>query len=184
MENSMEVPQKTKNTIAIWSNNPILHHNSRQNCNSKRYMLPMFIAVLFAITKTFVVVFQSHSVVSNSLEPPGLQHTRLPCPSPSPRTIHVHWVSDVIEPSHPLSSPSPPVLNLSQHQGLLQWVTSSHQVAKVAEFQLQHQSFQWISELISFRTDWFDLLAVQQTLKSLLQCHSSKHQFFSAQLSL
>ena len=55
----------------------------------------------------------------------------------------VHWVSDTIQPSHPLSSPSPPALNLSQHQGLFQWVSPSHQVAKVLEFQLQHQSFQW-----------------------------------------
>ena len=56
---------------------------------------------------------------------------------------HVHWVSDAIQLSHPLSSPSPPAPNLSQHQGLFQWVSSSHQVAKVLEFQLQHQSFQW-----------------------------------------
>ena len=56
---------------------------------------------------------------------------------------HVHWVGDAIQPSHPLSSPSPPALNLSQHQGLFKWVSSSHQVAKVLEFQLQHQSFQW-----------------------------------------
>ena len=62
---------------------------------------------------------------------------------------HVHRVGDAIQPSHPLSSPSPPTFNLSQHQGLFQWVSSSHQVAKVLEFQLQHQSFQWI-----FRTDF------------------------------
>ena len=63
--------------------------------------------------------------------------------------INVHWVSDAIWPSNPLSSPSPPAFNLSQHQGLFQWVNSLHQVAKVLEFQLQHQSFQWI-----FRTDF------------------------------
>ena len=57
---------------------------------------------------------------------------------------HVHRVSDTIQQSHSLSSPSPPTFNLSQHQGLFQWVSSSHQVAKVLEFQLQHQSFQWI----------------------------------------
>ena len=57
---------------------------------------------------------------------------------------HDHWVSDAIQPSHPLSSPSPPTVNLSQHQGLFQWVSSSHQVAKVLEFHLQHQLFQWI----------------------------------------
>ena len=57
---------------------------------------------------------------------------------------HVHWMSDAIQPSHPLSSASPPALSLSQHQGLFQWVGSSHQVAKVLELQFQHQSFQWI----------------------------------------
>ena len=62
---------------------------------------------------------------------------------------HVHWVSDAIQPSHPLSSPSPPAFNLSQHQGLFQWINSTHEMAKVLEFQLQHQSFQWI-----FRTDF------------------------------
>ena len=62
---------------------------------------------------------------------------------------HVHWVDGAIWPSYPLSPPSPPALNLSQHQGLFQWVDSLHQVTKVLELQLQHQSFQWIS-----RTDF------------------------------
>ena len=62
---------------------------------------------------------------------------------------HVHRVGDAIQPSHPLLSPSPPAFNLSQHQDLFQWASSLHQVAKVLEFQLQHQSFQWI-----FRTDF------------------------------
>ena len=62
---------------------------------------------------------------------------------------HNHWVGDAVQPSHPLSSPSPPAFNLSQHQGFFQWVRSSHQVARVLEFHLQHQSFQWI-----FRTDF------------------------------
>ena len=91
---------------------------------------------------------------------------------------HVHWVSDAIQPSHSLSPPSPPAFNLYQHQGLFQWVSSSHQVTKVLELQLQHQSFQWIlneySGLISFRIDWLDLLAIQGTLKSFLQHDSSK----------
>ena len=121
-------------------------------------------------------------MVSDPLWPHGLQHTRLPCPSLSPEfaQMHVHWVDDAIQPSHPLSPFSPPALNLSQHQDLFQWVGSSHQVAKVLE--LQHQSFQWIFNnqwiLISFRIDWFVLLAVQGTLKSspgpqfkvILQC--------------
>ena len=62
---------------------------------------------------------------------------------------HVHWVSDAAEPSHPLSAPSPPTFNLSQYQSLFQCVGPSHQVAKILELQLQHQSFQWI-----FRTDF------------------------------
>ena len=66
---------------------------------------------------------------------------------------HVHWVGGAIQPSHPLSSPSPPAFNLSQHQGLFKWVSSLHQVAKVLEFQLQHQSFQWI-----FRTNFLEHL--------------------------
>ena len=79
---------------------------------------------------------------------------------------HVHWISDAIQRSHPLLSPSNPALNLSQHQGLFQWVCSVHQVAKVQELQLLHQSFQRV--FLSFRIDWFDLLAVQGTLKNLL----------------
>ena len=77
---------------------------------------------------------------------PGLPvHYQLP----ESTQIHVHRVGNATKPSHPLSSPSPPALNLSQHQGLFRWISSSHQVAKVLEFQLQHQSFQWI-----FRTDF------------------------------
>ena len=108
----------------------------------------------------------------NSLWPHGLQHARPPYASPNPRAYSnsVHWVGDAIQPSHPLSSPSP-AFNLSQDQGLFKLVISSHQVAKVLEFQLQHQSFQWTPRTprISFRIDWLDLLAVQGTLKSLLQ---------------
>ena len=120
------------------------------------------------------------SVMFDSLRPLGLQHDRLPCPSPVLEftQTHVHWVGDAIQSSHPLFSPSPIALNLSQHQGLFKWVSSLHQVAKVLEFQLQHQSFQWIFRLISFRMDWLDLLAVQGTLKSLLQHHSSKASIF------
>ena len=102
---------------------------------------------------------------------------------------HAHQVSDAIQPSHPLSSPSPPAPNPSHHQGLFHWVNSSHEVAKLLEFQLQHQSFNEHPGLISFRMDWLDLLAVQGTLKTLLQHHSSKASilqrsaFFTIQLS-
>ena len=98
---------------------------------------------------------------------------------PEPTKTHVHWVGNAIQPSHPLSSPSPPALNLSQQQGLFKWVSSLHQVAKVLEFQLQQQSFQWTP-----RTDpgWISLQS-----KGLSRVFSNttvqKHQFFGARLS-
>ena len=95
----------------------------------------------------------SQSVMSDSLQLHGLQHARLRVLDYLPEfaQIHVHWVGDGILSSHPLPSPFPPDFNLSQHQGLFQWVGSSHQVAKVLELQLQlhHQSFQW-----TFRVDF------------------------------
>ena len=94
-----------------------------------------------------------------------------------PAQTHVHRVGDAIQPPHPLSSPSPPAFNLSQYQGLFQGVSSSHQVAKVLEFQFQHQSFQSI-----LRTDFLEDGLVGpscKTLKSLLQ-HSA---FFIVHLS-
>ena len=103
---------------------------------------------------------------------------------------HVHWVGDAIQPSHPLLSPSPPPFNLSQHQGLFQWVISSHQVVKFWSFSFSICPSNEYSGLISFRMDWLDLLAVQGTLKSLRQHHSSKvpilwcSAFIMVQLSL
>ena len=79
---------------------------------------------------------------------------------------YVHWVSDAIQPSNPLSHPSPLALNLFQHQSLFQGISSSHQVAKVLECQLQHQFFQWLFRVrYPLRLTWFHLLAVQGTLK-------------------
>ena len=99
---------------------------------------------------------------------PGLPvHHQLPGFSQT----HVHRVGDAIQPSHLLLSTSPPTFNLFQHQGLFQWVSSLHQVAKVLELQLPSNEY---SGLLSLRMDWLDLLAVQRTLKSLLQHHSSK----------
>ena len=101
----------------------------------------------------------------------------------------IHRVSDAIQPSHCLSSPSPPAFNLSQHQGLFKWVSSSHQLAKYLSFSFSISPSNEYSGLISFRMDWLDLLAVQGTLKSLLQHYSSKASilwqsaFFLVQLS-
>ena len=87
---------------------------------------------------------------------------------------HVHQVSDAIHPSHPLSSPSPPAPNPSQHQSIFQWVNTSHEVAKYWSFSFSFSPSNEHPGLISFRMDWLNLLAVQGTLKSLLQHHSSK----------
>ena len=87
---------------------------------------------------------------------------------------HVHRVSDTIQPSHPQSSPSPPDPSPSQHQSLFQWARSSHEVAKYWNFSFSIIPSKEIPGLISFRMDWLDLLAVQGTLKSLFQHHSSK----------
>ena len=141
----------------------------------------------FSSTASLSSVTQSCLILHNPMDcsTPGIPvHQQL---SEFAQT-HVHRVSDSIQPSHPLSSPSPHTSNLSQHQGLFQWVSSSHQVAKILEFQLQHQAFQWIFRTDFLRMDWLDLLAVQGTLKSL-QHHSSKGSilwcsaFFIVQLS-
>ena len=88
---------------------------------------------------------------------------------------HVHSVDDTIQPSHPRLPPSPPALNLSQHQGLFKLVSSLHQVAKVLEFfSFRISPSNEYSRLISFRIDWFDLFAVQGTLNSFHQHHSLK----------
>ena len=132
----------------------------------------------------------SHSVVSDSLWPHKLQHGRPPCPSPTPRVYPnpcplSPW-SDLTISSSVIPISSCP--QFSQHQGLFKWVSSSHQVAKILEFPLQHPSNEH-QGLIFFRMDWLELLAVQETLKSLFQHHSSKASilqcsaFFIVQLS-
>ena len=87
---------------------------------------------------------------------------------------HVRWVGDDVQPSHPLSSPSPPAFNLSQHQGLFQWVSLPIRCPKYWSYSFSISPSSEYSGLISFSIDWFDLLAVQGTLKSLLQHSSSK----------
>ena len=109
--------------------------------------------------------------MSDSLWPRGLQHARLPCPAPSLGVVqtHVHWVSEAIQPSHPLSSPSPPTFNLSSHQSF--FLTSQPKYWSCT-FSISPSNEYF--GLISFRIDWFDFLAVQGTLNSLLQHHNSE----------
>ena len=120
-----------------------------QRCVSFRYTAKWFSCVCVCVcvcVYTSVSQF-SHSVVSDSLQPHGLQHARPPCPSPTPRVYSnscplSRWCH-AMQPSHPLLSPSPPVFNPSQHQGLFKWVRSASG-GQLLEFQLPHQSFQWI----------------------------------------
>ena len=149
------------------------------------------ICLLFNLYCLLLSLLFSCQVMSDSLQPQGLQHTSLPVPYHLPEfsQVHVHWIGDAIQPSHPLPPSFPfPSFNLSHHWHLLLWVSSLHQVAKVLKLQLQHQSFQCVFRLISLRIYWFDHLAVQGTLKSLLQHHNSKASvqcsaFFTVQFS-
>ena len=106
--------------------------------------------------------------MSDSLWPHELQHARFPCPSPTPEftQTHVHWVGDAIQPSHPLLSPSPPTFNFSQHQGLSNESVLCIRWPKYWSFSFSINPSNEYSGLISFRMDWLDLFAVQETLKS------------------
>ena len=123
--------------------------------------------------------------MSDSLGPHELQHARPPCPSPT----HVHRVGDTIQPSHPLSSPSPPAPNSFQYQNLFNESTLCMRWPKYWSFSFSISPSNEHPGLISFKMYWLDLLAVQGTLKSLLQHHSSKASilrrsaFFTVQLS-
>ena len=123
----------------------------------------------------------SHSVVSDSLWPHELQHARPPCPFTK---THVHWVGDAIQPSHPLLSLSPPALNLSQHQGLFKWVSSSHQAAK----ELVSASTSVLSMINQDRSplEWSGWISLQSKRLSRVFSNTTvqKHQLFGAQLSL
>ena len=135
----------------------------------------------------FSSVAQSCSTLCNPMDcsTPGLPvHHQLP----EFTQTHVHWVSEAIQPSHPLLSPSS-AFNLPQHQGLFKWVSSLHQEEKYWSFSFHISLSNEYSGLVSFRMDWLALLAVQGTLKNLLQHHSWKASilwcsgFFIVQLS-
>ena len=120
----------------------------------------------------------SHSVVSDSLWPMNCSMPGFPVLLPELAQIHVHWVGDAIQPSHPLSSPFLPAFNLSQHQGLSNESTLRMRWPKYWSFSFSIGPSNEHPGLISFRMDWLDLLVVQGTLKSLLQHHSPKASIF------
>ena len=151
-------------------------------------ILALYITILSLLLSQFSSIAQSCPTLCDPMDcsMPGLPvHHQLP----EFTQIHVHWVGDAIQPSHPLLYPSPPALNLSQHQGLFKRLSSSHQVAKYRSFSFSISPSNEYSGLISFRMDWLDLLAVQGIFESLLQYHSSKASivqhsaFFIVQLS-
>ena len=146
--------------------------------------------VSLVVTERHVLIFSSvefnHSVVSDFYNPMNCSTPGLPVHHQLPESTqtHVHWVGDAIQPSHPLSSPSSPALNLSQHQGLFKWVSSSHQVAKVgvsASASVLPMNIQgW------FPLGWTGWISLQPKGLSRLFSSSTvqKHQFFGAQLCL
>ena len=163
----------------ILGNSHKLNKNPKCSLESQMYIY-LGSCCLGGSTVQFSSVAQSCPTLcdpTNHSTPGLLVHHQLP----EFTQTHVHWVGDDIQPSHPLSSPSPPAFNLSQHPGLFKWVSSLHQVAKVLEFSFSISPFNEHPGLISFRMDLLDLLAVQGTLKRLLQHHSSKHQLEVAQ---
>ena len=143
-----------KRKIKLYVRNYLLYISSSVQCSSVAQSCPTLCNPMDCSTSGFPV------------------HRQLP----ELAQTHVHRVGDAIQPSHPLSSPSPPAFNLSQNQGLFQWVSYSCQVAKVLEFQLQHQSFQGNPrvDLLQNGLVGSPCSPREGTLKSLLQHHSSK----------
>ena len=148
------------------------------------HILEVYISNSLKICLKMQLLF-SHSVMSDSLWPHDYSTPGFPVYHYLPKLAqtHVHWVGDAIQSSRLLSSPSS-AFNLSQHQGIFQWVSSLHQVARVLDLHFIFSPSSEYSGLIYFSIDWVDPLAVQGALKSLLQYHSSKASIFSAQPSL
>ena len=149
--------------------------------NEKQFIIPEY-PWTWIISSQFSSVAQSCPALCdpmNSSTPGLLVHHQLQ----EFTQTHVHRIGDAIQPSHALSSPSPPAPNPSQHQSLFQWVNSSVRWPKYWSFSFSIIPSKEIPGLISFRIDWLDFLAVQGTLKSLSNTTVQKHQFFGAQLS-
>ena len=152
-----------------------MEHTCRNNGNSER----LYFQFSCSVVSDSVRPHEAHSMWGLSV------HHQLP----EFTQTHVHQVGDAIQPFHPLSSPSPPATNPSQHQNLFQWVTRCMRWPKYWSFSFSISPSNEYLGLISFRMDWLDLLAVQGTLKSLFQQHSSKASvlpcsaFFIVQLS-
>ena len=126
-------------------------------------------------------------VMYDSLWPAGLQHASSPWPpSPVVAQVHVHCISDVIQPSHPLTLSSPSAFNFSQHQGLFQWVSRSHQVTRILEphFSFSINPSNEYSVFFFSKIDWFDSLLSKELSRVFSSTTVRRHQFFSTLISL
>ena len=130
----------------------VLSHEGNKHHNLSGWYLPLSLILMVILRRCCYSVAKLCPTLCDSMD----------CSMPGFPVLHylpecaqtpVHWVGNDIQPSHLLFPPSPPALSLPQHQSLFQWIGSSHQVAKVLELQLQHQSFQWIFR-IDFLWDW------------------------------
>ena len=175
-----------RHQIALLSSH---HHNSQAEpyrlpppqANFRSFSRSSAILVVVAV----VALFFSHSVMPILCDPVHCSMMGFPVLHRLPELlqIHVHWVGNAFQTSHPLLSPSPPAFSLSQHQGVSQWVSSSHQGAKVLELQLQYQSFQWTCRIDFFRITVFISLQFKGLSRVFSNTTVQKHQFFGAQLS-
>ena len=151
--------------------------------NGKLFTKSSFNSPASTISLKFSSVAQSCPTLCNPMNcsTPGLPvHHQLP----EFTQAHIHWVGHAIQPSRPLSSPSPPALNLSQHQGLFKWVSSLHQVAKYWSFSFNSSPSNERPGLICFRMDWLISLWYKEPSRIFSNTTVQKHQFFGAQLSL
>ena len=155
-EDTLEMEMVTHSRIIAWEI-PWTEESGRLQSMVLQRVEKDWVTNTFTFTVLIVLLLLfSHSALSNTFQTYALHTPGFPVLHHflELAQTHVHWVGDAIQPSHPLLSPSPPAQNLSQHQGLFQWVSSSHQVAKVLELQFQHESFSEYSGLISFRFGW------------------------------
>ena len=189
-----EITQKTKNRVAIWSSNLTPRKITRENCNLKRYMHHPYVqsssiynsqalkqrrcpSAEKRMKKMWSIHCRCYSVCRVWLFTTPWTAALQAFPSFTVSLfaqIHVHWIRDTIQPSHLLPSPSLPAFNLSQHQGFLQESAFPISWRMYCSFSFSISPSNEYSEFIPLRIDWFDPLAVQGTLKSLLQYHSSK----------
>ena len=190
-EDPLEEEMATQSSIPAWkipwTEQPgevmahgITKSQKPQNIHRDRIHIPILAGDSLPLSHQGDLQFSCHSAISDSLWPMDCSTPGLPVHHQLPEftQTHVHWVGDAIQPSHPLSSPSPLAFNLSQHRVFSNESGLRIRWPKYWSFSFSISPSHEYSGLISFRMDWFDLFAVQRTLKHLLQHHSSKASIF------